>query len=135
LTDIQLAVVPGGQDVYVNVDGLMATTVQHSHSIPPGAWWSYYGWNWMPLPVHQLPLRDCPADDDRYNCTPPTGIFNFQAPNATVGGVMACPNKYFPATTSLYAVTPEFNRTDCVELAGLGTHPYTGPTPPVWAYY
>lgn len=85
---IQLTTVPGGQDLYVNVNGRIAITVQHSHSIPPGAWWNYYGWTWTALPVHQRPLLDCPKDDPEYKCEPPTGYWNFQAPNATVGGVM-----------------------------------------------
>ncbi|KAF2431012.1 hypothetical protein EJ08DRAFT_207871 [Tothia fuscella] len=129
-----IVLVPGGQDLYVNVDGTIAITVQHSHSIPPGAWWNYYGWTWTALPVIQSPLHDCPLNNPEYNCEPPTGFWNFQAPNAMVGGVKACPNKYQPSVTSLYAVTPDFNRTDCIGLAGLGTHNYTGPSPPVWAY-
>jgi hypothetical protein len=96
--------------------------------------WEYYGWSWTALPVQQVPLLDCPRDDPRFNCSPLTGFFNFHARGAKVGGVTACPNEFFPETTSLYAVTPQFNRTDCVHLAGLGTRPYSGTNPPVWAY-
>jgi hypothetical protein len=37
----------------------------------------------------------------------------------------------------LYAVTPGFEVQDCemwVELVGVGTYPYWGVSPPVWAY-
>lgn len=126
---------PGGQDLYVNVNGLLAVTVQHSHSIPPGAWWSYYGWTWTALPA-ALPATQprCPADDPTFNCTSPTGFFWFQAPGSDRAGVRACPNPYFPDTLSVWAVTPEFNQTGCEVLAGLGTVPYGGVSPPVWAY-
>ncbi|KAF2104248.1 hypothetical protein NA57DRAFT_70464 [Rhizodiscina lignyota] len=130
--------VPGGQDLYVNVDGLISITVQHSHSFPPGSWPEYYGWTWTPLlkPTGQTAkqLPGCPRNNDLYNCDIPSGYFDFKAPNATRGGVMACPNEYNTNVTSVYAVTPEFNRTGCVELVGMGTHNYTGPTPPVWSY-
>jgi hypothetical protein len=128
--------VPGGQDTYVNVDGLVAITVQHEHEIPPGAYWEYEGWTWTGLPVDQPPfLHGCPQNNSMYNCSSPTGYWNFKAPNATVGGVKVCPNEYDNTTMSIYAVTPAFNRTGCVDLMGLGIHPYSGVNPPVWAYY
>ncbi|KIW04955.1 hypothetical protein, variant [Verruconis gallopava] len=133
-----LAEVPGGQDMYVNADGLISITVQHSHFFPPGSYPYYEGWTWKPYRVFPPDKRltaGCKRDNPEYNCDPPTGFFNFQAPNATVGGLRACPNEYEANVTSVYAVTPEFNRTDCVELDGLGTHVYTGPNPPVWAYF
>ncbi|KAF2088056.1 hypothetical protein K490DRAFT_65337 [Saccharata proteae CBS 121410] len=129
--------VPGGQDLYVNKDGSIGITVQHSHTIPQGAYWEYQGWSWTALPVtHQKKMHGCPAANNTYNCAPPTGYFTFHAPDAKpgVGGVMACPSLYNAGATAVYAVTPEFNRTDCVELMGLGTHKYTGQNPPVWAY-
>lgn len=125
---------PGGQDLYVTVDGQILITVQHSHSFPQGSWPEYYGWTWYPLPVKEHPLEDCPADDEDYDCRPPTGFWRFQAPNSTVGGIVACQNKYNANVTSVYAITPEFNQTNCIPLLGLGTHPYSGPNPPVWAY-
>jgi len=131
----KVSLVAGGQDTYVNVDGLVAITVQHEHSIPPGAYWEYIGWNWTALPVHQPPVHDGSFDNPIYNCEPPTGYWDFKAPGALVGGVKACPNEYDNTTISIYAVTPAFNRTDCVALKGLGTHPYSGILPPVYAYY
>lgn len=126
---------PGGQDTYVNVDGLVEITVQHEHDIPPGAF-EYIGWTWRGLPVDQPAYQpDCPRNNSMYNCRSPTGVWTFRAPNATVGGVKACPNEFDNTTVSIYAVTPAFNRTDCVDLWGIGTHPYDGVLPPVWAYY
>jgi len=127
--------VPGGQDLYVNVDGSIAITVQHSHSFPPGSWPEYYGWTWTALPVDNESLPGCPAGNDSYVCDAPTGFFSFQAPDATVGGIKLCPNQYYPTQLSVWAVTPEFNQTQCVDVLGLGTHTYAGPNPPVWAYY
>lgn len=109
----------------------MAITVQHSHSFPPGSFPEYEGWTWNALPVQQRPLKDCPIFSDLYNCNPPTGYWTFQVPNATVGGVKACESN---GSVHIYAVTPNFNQTGCVTLEGLGTHPYSGPNPPVWAY-
>ena len=124
----------------MNVDGLIAITVQHSHSIPPGAYWEYEGWTWHALPVTPTPKQkadfaDCPRSNAEYNCDIPTGYWTFQAPNATVGGVVACQDDGDTKPATLYAITPEFNRTGCVQLKGLGTHLYTGPNPPVWSYY
>lgn len=45
---------------------------------------------------------------------------------------MACPNE--ANITNIYAITPEFNRTDCVPLVGIGTHAYSGINPPVYSY-
>ncbi|KAF2663275.1 hypothetical protein BT63DRAFT_123540 [Microthyrium microscopicum] len=127
--------VPGGQDVYVDVDGTIAITVQHSHSFPPGSWPEYYGWTWTALPINQAPpIACCPSGDPRYNCDTPSGFWSFRAPNATKGGVAACQNKYSPETTSVFAITPDFNQTKCVPMIGFGTHAYSGPNPPVWAY-
>lgn len=129
----QISEVPGGQDSYVPVDGLISITVQHSHSFPPGSWEYGIGWTWTPLPKVFPPINPCPKDL-LHNCGAPSGYFSFQAPNAMVGGIMACPNPYNPNVTSVYAVTPQFNQTGCTPLVGLGTHNYTGPNPPVWAY-
>jgi hypothetical protein len=85
--------------------------------------------------VYQRAEFNCPNDNPEYNCEPPTGYWNFRAPNATVGGVVACEASQGGEKSVLYAVTPAFNRTDCVVLEGLGTHTYTGVDPPVWAYY
>jgi len=71
-----------------------------------------------------------------YNCNPPTGYWNFKAPGATKGGIVICPDTSPNSGMHgvLYAITPEFGRMDCVELMGLGTHLYSGVSPPVWAY-
>jgi len=68
-----------------------------------------------------------------YNCDLPSGYFNFMAPGATKGGVMACSSPFNPGATVIHAVTPGFVRTDCVNLERLATYNYTGS--PVWAYY
>lgn len=131
----QLVEVPGGQDLYVSANGEIDITVQHSHFFPPGSYPEYVGWTWKPFSVYQRPLFKCERWNPDYECAPPTGYFNFQAPNANVSGVFACPNRYNASLLSIWAATSQFNRTDCFKLAGLGTHPYTGPNPPVWAYY
>jgi len=133
------SIVPGGQDTYVQSDGLIQITVQHSHSFPPGSYPEYIGWTWTALPKEDHGKwcagggKHCPMHDPLYNCDPPSGYFNFMAPNATKGGVMACPSPFDASATVIYAVTPGFVRTDCVSLDGLATHNYTGQ--PVWAYY
>lgn len=129
--------VPGGQDLYVTSDGGIHIIVQHSHSIPPDAYWNYQGWSWTALPVpYESLIPSCLVDDPRFNCEAPTGYWTFHAPDAPddVGGVVSCPSEYNPDSAVAYAVTPKFNRTDCVPMIGLGTHNYTGPNPPVWAY-
>ncbi|KAF2837981.1 hypothetical protein M501DRAFT_995249 [Patellaria atrata CBS 101060] len=130
------SLVPGGQDTFVHADGLISITVQHSHSIPHDAYWGYQGFAWTALPVNQEPFIDCPTDNPKYNCEPPTGFINWRLAtgDSTKGGIMVCENPYNSNSTALYAVTPAFNKTGCVELVGLGTHNYTGPVPPVWAY-
>ncbi|OCK77785.1 hypothetical protein K432DRAFT_407011 [Lepidopterella palustris CBS 459.81] len=132
-----LSEVPGGQDLYVSATGSILITVQHSHSIPPGSYWEYQGWSWTALPAKTPHCSTYPRYNPLYNCDPPTGYFTFRAPDAPTGskgGVMACSNEYNANVTSLYAVTPSFNRTGCVELVGLGTHNYIGVSPPVWSY-
>jgi hypothetical protein len=124
--------------MYVNSNGLISITVQHSHFFPSDSYPYYYGWTWKPFQIYPFKpeaTANCPKDDPKYNCNQPTGFWNFKAPNATVGGLKACPNEFDTESVSVYAVTPAFNRTDCVGLDGLGTHEYTGVNPPVWAYY
>lgn len=116
---IPLSAVPGGQQLYINVGGLVSITTQHSHSIPAGAWTSV-GWTWTALPISEGP----------------TGFFNFQAPGAshTSSGIGLCKSD---GTWQVYADTPLFKAEACedwVLLKGFGTVPYTGVTPPVWAY-
>ncbi|OJD30704.1 uncharacterized protein BKCO1_5700018 [Diplodia corticola] len=134
------SMVPGGQDLYVSADGSIHITVQHSHYIPSDAYPSYQGWVYNTLPsandTDPAPMPNCPLDDPRYNCDTPMGYYTFHAPDAPadVGGVVSCPYLDSPDHFSAYAVTPNFNRTDCTPMLGLGSHHYTGVNPPVWAY-
>jgi hypothetical protein len=130
----QISAVAGGQTLYVAEDGEMKITLPHSHSFPQRATPGWYGWTWYPLPVKQPGLVNCPSNDPMYNCQLPTGFWDFQAPNATKGGVTACGRLDLKDAIGLYAVTDSFNRTDCVHLTGLGTHNYTGINPPVYEY-
>ncbi|KAF2797147.1 hypothetical protein K505DRAFT_415251 [Melanomma pulvis-pyrius CBS 109.77] len=130
------SMVPGGQEFFVDVDGATRITVQHSHSFPPGSYPYYYGWTWTALSSNASSIS-CPSNSTLYNCGAPSGYFTFKAPDGPPsyqGGLKACPNKYNTNGTSVYAVTPLFNLTGCVELEGLATHTYTGVNPPVWAY-
>lgn len=66
----------------------------------------------------------------------PTGYFNFEVPGTSgqYSGIGLCKSE---GTWLVYAITPGFRSEACekwVELKGLGTLPYTGVTPPVWAY-
>jgi len=140
--------VPGGQALYVTSAGRISITVQHSHVIPPDAFWNYQGWTWVPLtpsrpgPDNQYhpTVPGCPSRDPLYNCAAPSGYWTFQAPNATRGGVLACPIETSPGAPevqqwALWARTPAYvERSECVELVGLGTQAYAGVVPPVWAY-
>ncbi|KAF2715429.1 hypothetical protein K504DRAFT_487115 [Pleomassaria siparia CBS 279.74] len=131
------SMVPGGQEFFVDVDGATRITVQHSHSFPPGSYPYYYGWTWTALPPSNASRSTCTPNSTFYNCGDPTGYFTFKAPDGPAGyegGLRACPNEYITNGTSVYAVTPLFNETGCVELAGLATHTYTGVNPPVWSY-
>ncbi|KAJ9630455.1 hypothetical protein H2203_000976 [Taxawa tesnikishii (nom. ined.)] len=130
-----LSLVPGGQELYVDVNGAVRITVQHSHSIPPGAYPYYLGWTWTPFSSCASPCsRECPRDDPRYDCGAPEGYWTFKSPDEDVGGLYACPAEYNANATQLFARTPAFNQTGCAALDGLATHNYTGPSPPVWAY-
>ncbi|RDW85396.1 hypothetical protein BP5796_03721 [Coleophoma crateriformis] len=109
--------VPGGQATYVTEEGLFGFTQAHSIFVPIGAYQG--GW------VNKTITPDCEEEE-------PYTVFTFQAYNATVGGVSACPVTS-PGDGSvlykIYGVTPQFNRTDCVELDGLLPH-----TPPTNAF-
>lgn len=66
----------------------------------------------------------------------PTGYFDFEVPGAygENNGIGFCKSE---GLWQVYAVMPIFNSEACeewVKLKGLGTLPYTGMTPPVWAY-
>jgi hypothetical protein len=126
--------VAGGQDLYVAPDGEIKINQAHSHSFPNKATPGWLGWTWYPLPIKQPALTNCNATDPLYDCGTPSGYWQFQALNATTGGLAACGGLNSTSAVSLYAFTDGFNRTDCVNLMGLGTHNYTGVNPPVYVY-
>lgn len=124
--------VPGGQNLYVNQDGSLGITTQHEEDdYPAGSYKSYQGWTWTALEFSEPAASQCPTEYTAVNCDPPSGYWSFSLPGSPSAGVKACPVN---SVVALYAPTPDFNRTDCVDLVGLGTHNYTGPNPPVWAY-
>jgi hypothetical protein len=140
------SLVPGGQNFYVGSDGSTRITVQHSHVIPVGAYPAYEGWTWTPLAANETSPANPQAPEDWapfYNVGVPSGYFTFKAPNGPPeyeGGVVACPRPNpqeggVQQVMNVYAVTPEFSEVGCAPLKGLATHPYSGPNPPVWAYY
>jgi len=140
-----LSEVPGGQDSYISTNGLLVITVQHSHSIPTGAFWAYDGMSWTPFPnttsaqtagynaSNSAPtVPGCPKDNPFYDCRVPSGIFTWNHNGTT--GLFACDNPYVANTTSIFAKTSSFNQTGCKEITGLGTQEYKGPVPAVWSY-
>jgi len=129
--------VPGGQSCYVTAAGEFQVTVQHSHEIPPDAYAAPTGWSYTPLKDDaKTGLEHCPKNSKMYRCSKPTGYYTFKAPEASEGGLVACPKKFgHRNAAAIYAVTPKFNQTGCTPLEGLGTHNFTGEYPPVWSYY
>jgi len=95
--------VPGGQQTYVTTEGAFGFTEAHSDSIPVGAY--QYGWTDTNV------TSDC---DESYI------LINFLLPGATTGGIFACPVTTAGTTSyQIYAQTPAFNQTNCIELDGL----------------
>ncbi|KAK5157678.1 hypothetical protein LTR04_005334 [Oleoguttula sp. CCFEE 6159] len=131
--------VPGGQDLYVAYDGSIEITVQHSHTFPPNSYPYYVGWTWTAFTCAQAEraTKRCVKNNAIYDCSVPTGYFNFKSPDEAAGGIMACPppdGSGVSETWQVFAVTPGFVKQGCVKLDGLATHAYTGVVPPVWAY-
>lgn len=98
--------VPGGQQIYTTPEGELGFTIAHSESVPVGAYIGYW---------YNITLVS--------DCAPPVELLTFKAPNATEGGVLACPDvsTYLnsTATYQIYALTPAFNQTNCITLDGL----------------
>lgn len=98
--------VPGGQQVYVQANGALGFTQAHSASVPPGATIGGF--------VNVTVASDCHA---------PWEVITWKSPDGSTGGIEACSE--VPADTNgtavykVYAVTPGFNQTGCVKLAGL----------------
>jgi len=127
-----LSEVPGGQDLFVTIGGHISITPAHNHEFEPDVFHDGVGWTWIPLPINQEPLKNCPPPPSHgpavdYNCDLPSGYFTFLAPNATEGGIAICDDD-----AMLYATTPESPRDGCVKVVGLGTHPYSSEV--VWEY-
>ncbi|KAI2629927.1 hypothetical protein GGR54DRAFT_285227 [Hypoxylon sp. NC1633] len=103
--------VPGGQRIYVEPSGKVKYTQAHSNYIPQGSFVG--GW------FNKTVLSDCdPAHD----------VVDFLSTDGSnVGGVKLCPDvESYMANTGasyrLYATTPGFNLTDCVDTVGLTLH-------------
>ncbi|KAI6712295.1 hypothetical protein JHW43_005152 [Diplocarpon mali] len=87
--------VPGGQQIYVRANGALAFVQAHSNNVPVD---SYRG-GFLNVTISS----DCAED---------VNVFTWKAPD----GSTACPHSPY---YQIYARTPAFNQTDCVELEGL----------------
>jgi hypothetical protein len=103
--------VPGGQDVYVQVDGQVKYSIPHSQYIPPGA---------LRGSFYKKKVRSQSS-----NCVAPAGseVADFSDGNGH-SGVVLCPDVPDEmigtgASFVLYAKTADFNLTDCTDLQGL----------------
>ncbi|EKD13961.1 uncharacterized protein L3040_005428 [Drepanopeziza brunnea f. sp. 'multigermtubi'] len=100
--------VPGGQQTYVRADGVFGYTQAHSAYVPEGAYRGGF--------VNVILSGDCIED---------VAVYTWQDPDGSEddAGILACPDvPYYmngTATYQIYAKTPEFNLTNCVELGGL----------------
>lgn len=100
--------VPGGQMIYVEPNGQVKYTPAHSGYMPSG---SYVG-GWYNKTV-------------LCECAPTAEVLDFfTTDGSNIGGVMLCPDVQdfltgTGASYQLYANTPEFNLTNCVEALGL----------------
>ncbi|CZT43367.1 uncharacterized protein RSE6_03396 [Rhynchosporium secalis] len=99
--------VPGGQQIFVRVDGSIGYTQAHSASVSAGA----YRGGFVNVTITS-------------ECGPTVNVFAWKTPGGTSEGVLACPDipEYMvntPATHQIRVRTPELDVTDCVELEGL----------------
>jgi len=104
--------VPGGQEIYTTVEGVIGYTVAHSASIPTGAY-----------------IGDFTNITLKSDCSSPVTLINWQSPETNgvvTKGILACPNvPYYEngtATYQIYANTPAFNQTGCIKVEGLLPH-------------
>ncbi|KAI0133823.1 hypothetical protein BJ170DRAFT_690178 [Xylariales sp. AK1849] len=103
--------VPGGQQVYVNPSGAVMYTQAHSAYMPQG---SFVG-GWFNKTVVSA-------------CAPILEVLDFLATDGSnAAGVMLCPGTQdflegTGASYQLYAMTPSFNATNCVQAIGLIQH-------------
>ncbi|KAG4433083.1 hypothetical protein IFR05_011423 [Cadophora sp. M221] len=114
--------VPGGQQTYIRSDGSLGYTQAHSAYVPTDAYRGGF--------VNVTISSDCSSD---------INVFTWKAPDGSSEGILACPDVPFYmeniATYQIYARTPQFNLTDCIELEGLV--PTTVPQPApygAWQY-
>lgn len=99
--------VPQGQKLYVSPNGQIKYTPAHSDYMPNGA---YVG-GWFDKTIVQ-------------DCGPTIQVLDWLATDGSSGGLSLCPKvaKFLTGTGAshaLYARTPQFNQTDCVDVLGL----------------
>ncbi|KAH7346174.1 hypothetical protein BKA65DRAFT_272496 [Rhexocercosporidium sp. MPI-PUGE-AT-0058] len=98
--------VPGGQQTFIRSDGSLGYTQAHSASVPSNA----YRGGFVNVTISS-------------DCSPDVNVFTWKAPDGSTEGVLACPDvpSYMEnlATHQIFARTPQFNLTDCIELEGL----------------
>ncbi|KAI1387196.1 uncharacterized protein F4822DRAFT_443992 [Hypoxylon trugodes] len=103
--------VPGGQSIYVAPKGQVQYMQAHSASVPQGSFTG--GW------FNKTVLSDC---------APPRDVLDFLSTDGSgIGGIALCPDvEAFMAGTGashrLYAHTPGFNLTNCIDAIGLTLH-------------
>ncbi|KAH6647904.1 hypothetical protein BKA67DRAFT_662649 [Truncatella angustata] len=103
--------VPGGQAIYVAPNGQVKYTQAHSAYMPQGSLLG--GW------FNKTVVSDCAPD---------TEVLDFLATDGSNrGGLMLCPGTQgfmegTGASYQLYANTPRFNATNCLQTVGLIQH-------------
>lgn len=110
--------VPGGQQIYITPAGALGFTQAHSTSIPPGSF--------------QGGFTNVTVESD---CAPDVTVFNWASPDGSTGGIYACPPSIeTTATFQIFAKTPAFNQTNCVELDGMLPNEQTTNDFGAWQY-
>ncbi|ORY61528.1 uncharacterized protein BCR38DRAFT_411394 [Pseudomassariella vexata] len=103
--------VPGGQFIYVSPTGQVKYTQAHSNDMPPGSF--FRGW------FEKTVISEC---------EPTIEVIDFLTNDGSnIGGLMLCPDisSFMTGTGAsyqLYAKTPNFSLTNCVEAVGLVMH-------------
>ncbi len=129
----------------MRVDGSLGYTQAHSASVPTGAYLGGF--------INVTVSSDCAEDVNVFTWKDPEGSSGvFSSPFTPyslllarkshlrhIEGILACPDlPYYmngTATYQIYAKTPAFNLTDCVELEGLlPTYLPSGSPPGAWQY-